>query len=145
MKIEKSETETYLITELDKLDPITVYVTNYSPGKGKIVIECYGKTWTTYWGGMGSESLQVFFQTCSNDYILNRLLTDCYETDFEEISKRSNHQIIAENDFELAMMATEMAEFFGDSWYMDIPQCLTSEYHYANRIVDVIKEAFKVD
>lgn len=53
MKITKQQTETYVLTDLDRLDPVTVYVTNYSIGKGKIVIDCFGDAWTSYWGGYG--------------------------------------------------------------------------------------------
>lgn len=36
MKTEKIQTETYVLTDLDRLDPVTVYVTNYKPGQGSM-------------------------------------------------------------------------------------------------------------
>lgn len=142
MKIEKRQTETYLLTDLKALDPVTVYVTNYEPGKGKVTIDCYGKSWTCYWGGMGETNLQEFFVGCDNSYILNKLLDETHQTDFEEIQRRSNGAICATTDVEIAMMATEMREHFGDDWYMDLPRCATSDYHYLGRIVDAVREAF---
>jgi hypothetical protein len=142
MKIEKIKTETYVLTDLDRLDPVTLYVTNYEKGKGKIVIECYGSSWSYYWGAMGNNNIQSFFVSCDDAYILNKLLNETTETDFEEIQRRSNGAICATTDVEIAMMAEDMAEHFGDEWYMDLPRCATVEYDYLGRIVDAIKEAF---
>lgn len=143
MKIEKRQTETYLLSDLDALDPVTVSVTNYELGRGKITIECYGKSWSTYWGGMGERTIQQFFLRCDNPYILDRFLAKTSETDYEEISRRSNGEICATSDVEIAMMASDMREHFGDDWYMDLPQRPTGEYSYVSRIVDAVKQAFK--
>lgn len=145
MKTMKAKTETYLLSELDRLDPVTVYVTNYEPGKGKIVIECYGKCWTHYWGGMSGKLLQEFFIGGDNEYLLGKLLVTTTETDFEKIeslAKDRGFDICATSDVELAMLAKEMYECFGPEWFLNLPSCETSESRYLGRIIDAIKLAF---
>ena len=145
MKTTKAKTETYLLSDIDKLDPVTVYVTNYTPGQGKIVIECYGSAWAYFWGGMGENNLQEFFIESSNDYILGKLLEETRQTDFDEINEvaqKRGFSICVSSDVAVAMQSQEMAECFGDEWYMDLPRCKTTEYDYVNRIVNAIKSAF---
>lgn len=146
MNIEITKTDTYLLTDIDGLDPVTVYVRNYAPERGKIVIECFGKAWSYYWGGMGDRTLQEFFISCDNPYILGKLLKDTTETDFEKINNKLNWKGInvhVENDVEVAMHTLEMEECFGPDWYFDIPQCKTADYEYLGRIIDVVKTAFR--
>lgn len=145
MQIDKRDTETYVITDLDGLDPITVYVTNYEPGKGKIVIQCYCDSWVNYWGGMGGMNLQQFFCSCDNGYILRKLLKKTHETDFDKVTEaagRRGYDISVTNDVELAMQCDEMVKCYGPDWYMDLPQRKTNEYHHLERIVNVIKSVF---
>ena len=145
MKIEKQQTETYVLTDITSLDPITIYINNICKGKGKITIECYGRAWTNYWGGMGDQSIQEFFCGANNDYILGKFLSKTDETDFDEISRQSNGAINATSGIELAMMQSEMIEHFGGDWYMDLPTCKTAEYKYLSRIIDAVKEAFQIE
>lgn len=143
MKIEKRSTDTYVLTDIDRLHPVTVYVTNYNSGKGKIVIECYGDAWVNYWGAMGDRNLQEFFISCDNGYILNNLLKETQETDYDEIEKITGGEVCVSTEFELAMAFDTLREILGQDWYMDIPRCATSEYNYLGRIVDAIKIAFR--
>jgi len=147
MKVIKRETETYHITDVVRLDPVTAYVTNFSSDAGKITIDCFGKAWSCYWAAMGSRTLQEFFISCDNDYILNALLSgNTMQTDFDEIEKLARQKgisISGASDVEIAMQADDMTECFGDDWYMDLPTCHTSDYNYVGRMVDAIREAFK--
>ncbi len=127
---------------------MTVFVMNYKPGAGKIVIECFGKAWAYYWGGMSGKTLQQFFITCDNGYILNKLIANTQQTDFDEINRVAQDKGLAlhvESDVEVAMQPEDMVECFGADWYMDLPQCYTTEYHYLGKVVDVIKEAFSAE
>ena len=87
MNTEKKQTETYVVTGWDRLDAVTVYVTNYKQGQGKLVIECYGEAWAHYWSHMGENTLQQFVLGAENDYILGKLLKDTHQTDFDEINE----------------------------------------------------------
>lgn len=146
MEITKQEVDTYVLAGLERLDPVTVYVTNYEPGKGKIVIECYGKAWSCFWGGMSGRNLQAFVLTCNNDYILGKMVEETTQRDFDkinEIARKSGHSFSVESEVEIAMMQNEMEECFGSEWYTDLPTCKTSEYNYLDRILDAVKAAFK--
>ena len=139
------KTKTYVLTDLDRLDPVTMYTTNYAPGQGKIVIECYCSSWAAYWGGMGESTLQEFLLTCENDYILGKLLKQTRQTDFDEVNEiahKRGFSLTVTSDFEVAMQAEDMSECFGPGWCIDLPQCNTSEYEYVGRILNAIKAAF---
>lgn len=73
MKIEKSTVKKLTITGAPALDPITVYTDDIGPHQGKITIECYGKSWSAYWGGCGNEGVAAFLIACNADYIANCL------------------------------------------------------------------------
>jgi hypothetical protein len=73
MKIDRSKVEKLTITGAKALDPITVYAEDIGPRQGKVTIECYGKSWSAYWGGCGDKGVAVFFRSCSDDYIANCL------------------------------------------------------------------------
>lgn len=146
MEIQKTQTETYVLKDLEKLDAVTVYVTNYKRGAGKIVIECFGKSWANTWMAMGDRTIQEFFASSSNDYILNKLIGNLDRTDFDEIERIADSkgfEIVATSDFELAMQASDLEKCFGVEWYMGLPKCRTEECNYLERIVDSIKMAFE--
>lgn len=148
MKVINRHTYTYILTGLEGLDPITVYVTNYKLGQGKVVIECFGDAWAHYWGAMGENTLQEFFVSCNNDYILNKLLKTTTQTDFDQINSIGNsrgYSFEVTSDVEVAMQAEDMAACFGTEWFLELPTCNTSEYNYVSKIVDQIKKAFTME
>lgn len=147
MNTEKRQTETYIITGFVDLDAVTVYVTNYKLGQGKMVIECYGQSWAHYWHAMGEQTLQEFVLKAENEYLAGKLIRgDTQQTDFDEINelahKRGFPNICVTSDVEVAMEAREMSLCFGPDWYMDLPRCHTTEYHYLGRILNAVKAAF---
>ena len=145
METTKKQTETYVILKVKGLDPITVYVTNYSAGEGKIVIECYGDAWAHYWPAMGECSLQDFFSSADNDYLLTKLLSETKQTDFEGISEALQERgfdTCVTSDAEIAFCDKEMRECFGADWYMDLPRCHTADYKWLGKIINAIKWAF---
>lgn len=79
MKIERSKVEKMTITGAKSLDPITVYAEDIGPHQGKVTIECYGKSWSAYWGGCGDKGVAAFFRSCSEDYIAN-----CFDRGIED-------------------------------------------------------------
>lgn len=66
---------TMLTITTEFLDPIRVFLQDYEPGKGRITIECWGRAWSAYWGGMAGGTLSQFVPTCGPDYIVNCLIT----------------------------------------------------------------------
>lgn len=96
MNIEKSTVTKLLITGAPALDPITVFLEDIEPRRGKIIIECYGKSWSSYWGGMGSNTIAQFF--CSMDeHYLAKNLSDIHAdiVDGDSIKDGAFRQIIA--------------------------------------------------
>ncbi len=57
------------ITGSPALDPIRVITQDLGPGQGRIIIECYGQAWSTYWPGMGNLNIRQFFTECDTDYL----------------------------------------------------------------------------
>ncbi len=73
MKIEQSTAIKLRLTEIESLDPVTVFLEDYVAGKGKIVIECYGKSWSSYWGAMSGRTIAQFFCSCDAGYLISNL------------------------------------------------------------------------
>lgn len=71
MKIESSTVTKLLISGLERLDPISVFLEDFEPKRGKITVSCYGQNWSAFWGGMW-EGLTVgqFFCELNDDYII---------------------------------------------------------------------------
>lgn len=77
LKIEKIQPVSLLISGAPKLDPVTVIMQDYGPGKGKLILECYSEAWAAYWGAMGNRSLVQFVLGADTDYLANRLTRSC--------------------------------------------------------------------
>lgn len=86
MKTETTQITKLLISDLMgepyKLDPVTVIIEDlgvraeigdHKTRQGKIIIECYGRSWTAYWGSMGDRTVAQFFNDCNADYLIGCL------------------------------------------------------------------------
>lgn len=86
LQVERSTVTKLVITGAPRLDPITVFLEDfglrdcghegspdYKTGAGKITINCWGKSWNAYWGGMGPRTVSEFVVNCGWDYVLNCL------------------------------------------------------------------------
>lgn len=74
MKVEESTIRVLTIHDAPKLDTITVVLQDVAPHHGRLIIECWGSSWTAYWGGMGDRTLAEFVTSCGADYIFGKLL-----------------------------------------------------------------------
>jgi hypothetical protein len=71
LKIEHSTVTKLVISGAPNLDPITVFLEDLAPCKGKITVSCWGKSWTAYWGGMWDGlSIGQFFCELNTSYII---------------------------------------------------------------------------
>ncbi len=95
MKIEQSTALKLILSDMDKLDPVTVFVEDFSKGKGKITIECNGESWSSYWGGMGGRTMSEFFSDCSAEYLVNNLAPQIekLEPDYDEYGKEMRQKV----------------------------------------------------
>ena len=97
MNIEESKITKLKLTDIKRLDPVSVFVDDIEPGKGKITIECYGKSWSSYWGGMSGGTISSFFLSADSDYLANRMWDhskDQYEPDFDGVQKRVRETVV---------------------------------------------------
>ena len=72
MKIETSTVMSLKISEVERLDLINVFLEDMNKGKGRIIVECYGKVWTMYWGAMGDRTIKQFFIEAPIEYIVEK-------------------------------------------------------------------------
>lgn len=71
MNIETSTVTKLLITGAEDLGPISVYLEDFEPCKGKITVSCFHKTWHAYWGGMwDGVNVAQFFCKLNEAYII---------------------------------------------------------------------------
>ena len=67
----------FIISDVQALDPVTVILKD-DDGKGKVIIECYGESWSTYFGGIGSKSLLSFVSGLNSGYLEDRLISNAF-------------------------------------------------------------------
>jgi hypothetical protein len=75
MRVESVSTEVQALRIFDapKLDPVFVVLHDAGAGCGRLVIECYGRAWSAWWGAMGDRRLRQFITDCGADYLVARL------------------------------------------------------------------------
>ena len=67
----------FVIEEIEALDPITVILKG-EIGSGKLLVECYGESWSTYFGGTGDKTLLQFISGINSEYLGNRLISNTF-------------------------------------------------------------------
>jgi hypothetical protein len=72
MRTEVAKTEAFTIFDADGFDPILVVFQDLGDGRGRLLLECYGWAWGSYWGAMGT-TVRDFVDQCGVDYIVNRM------------------------------------------------------------------------
>lgn len=168
MQITKSTIEKLTITGVERLDSIAVMAENFGEGQGKVTITCFNDCWSYYWGAMGKGTLQRFFITCDNGYLIGKLAQGVEATirsdDEDDMTTSLRYEIISRrrrDDFgkDDARRLYDDAdrptdgygnadpdlhyEVFGDEWWYSLPQIKNPKYEYLCRIIDTVKAAFK--
>jgi hypothetical protein len=164
MKVEKTEVTQIKITGGDRLDPVTVFLEDYELGQGKITIECYGKSWSSFWGSMGKNTISSFFCSCDEHYIaknLSRISSTVEDLDgLGDFARKSILEYRKEGDLEshearalydlcenidgcddLHYIESEMHEIFGPEWWYRVPTVTNPDYEYLCRIIFCVQEA----
>ena len=57
----------------DGLDPVTVYVEQFEESSSRIIVQCYARAWTAYWGAHGKNSVEQFVSNCNAEYVADNL------------------------------------------------------------------------
>lgn len=74
MQISKTVVTKLYLSEMARLDPISVFLEDHEPGKGKIVIECFGSSWAATWSAMGKRrNVASFFCDSDAEYLIGSL------------------------------------------------------------------------
>lgn len=95
MQIERTIVTKLTISGVPRLDPISVFLEDIAPRRGKIIIECFGKSWSSYWGGMGDRNIAQFFCACDEHYLAKNLANITAEiTDGDSIKDGALRQIV---------------------------------------------------
>lgn len=174
MKVERHKIESIRIGGIKNLDPITVYLHDIAPRQGKITIECYGQSWSAYWGGMGDCNIAAFFCGCDNGYLIGNLAggIQSHVMDYDNLDqhlcrkvleRRRSEELTADHARELwdDLIDTDMdgktllhsafgnevcTALFGEDWYLacPLPVVENPDYIYLSRIVDAVKAALKL-
>lgn len=165
MKVERTEVTKLLLTEVERLDAVTVILEDMGPRRGKIIIECFGKSWSAAWGGMGERSISEFVTGCDNCYLignlapslkseqtaedeltehaLNHISERCKAGDLEaDEAEKLRDTIVSERCecLEVAEDGDILQQVYGDEWWYSLPEEPNPDYVYLDRIVTAVKE-----
>lgn len=171
MKIEESQVRRLTISEVPSLDPIRVMLEDIGPGQGRINIECWGKSWANFFGGMGERTIAQFFVSCDEHYLAGKL-GDSIEADIfdpDGLYERAVREIIKERrkwfmgreearrkyddaeqlrnietEADAWSKASTLVEYFGDDWHCALPTKPNPDYTYLCRIIKTVQDALKV-
>jgi len=96
MKIQVTEVEKILISDVENQDNISVYFEDFGPGQGHVIIKQYCECWESFWGGCGEDGIKAFFLRCDASYLTKKLVKHdrMSEPDIEETKKKIKRSII---------------------------------------------------
>ena len=75
MEVEQFKVTKIEITDVEKHDPIRVYLEDDNQGRGRLTITEWGEAWTAYWPSM-SGPLVDFIIRNNNGYLIRHLSTN---------------------------------------------------------------------
>ena len=93
----------------ENLDPIAVYIEEFSPTSSRMTVQCYAQAWTAYWGSHGERGVEAFVIGCNAEYLADNLtwgnngrLTKKYEkhglTYLRRIAKAIQAEFLAQQE-----------------------------------------------
>lgn len=173
MQVKRSTVEKIRIEDINeshRLDPVEVIIENYGSGAGKIIITCWGESWTGFWGSMGG-TIEEFFQRVSNDYLIDKMSdyrSELPDRDrdpeflFGEIIRQRREQILDKEEARVAFDYVRYCnpdretlcntrtpeelrclEGIDEPWYFNWPRKNNHKYEYLSRILDLVREVIK--
>ena len=168
MKLAVTKTTDLSMTDIAGLDPLTVFLENFAPGRGGITIKCAGKSWSTGWGAMGGRTVEQFFVSCDDDYLigcLSSIRPDIAVTDSDKLEPWLRGEIVKMrrakdlkkdtardywNDAACIVITSSwcshselMEAVIGDDWWHFLPTVENPEFTYLTRIVRTVREGLR--
>ena len=170
MKIATETVQKLIITGVQSLDPIAVYLEDQGPECGKVTITCFNDSWSYFWGAMGKgNTIRSFLLKCDEHYLAGKFAPglDAEEVHLEGIVEHTRKEILAQrrrddmpksearkfwdeaDELDGAVDSRAlfdrhgeiMFEVFGDEWWYCLPQRPNHKYEYLCRIINTVKEA----
>lgn len=168
MQIEIKQLQTLRITNVEGLDPLTVTLENFEPGKGKITLECWGEAWSASWNAMSGDTVEAFFCRADDDYLAKNLhrgidrtlddlegLQDWVKADIIDRRKSGDlGKVNARELFDIAedklscvdsleSVADYMHPLLGDEWWYGLPSKPNPQYEYLCLIIQTARNALQ--
>lgn len=169
MRIVEKSIRQITIDMVSGLDPIRVVLEDIGPGKGRINIECYSKSWVSYWGAMGDRTISEFIASCGEHYLAGKL-SDIPSEIFDDegliatlkkdlLQQRRSSELSKDEARELfdEIETTEfpqtidglwhthydlLQKIIGDDWWNRMPTKENPAYAYLCRVIRTVKAAF---
>ena len=158
-----------VISGIERLDTVALYLEDTGPGAGKATITCFNDSWSYYWGSIGTTSLAKFLLQADNNYLAHKFSSGLTERipDMNALAAEGRKKVVAMrkqrelDDYEARTLFNEcdeianrdqvdqcppelMQEVFGDEWWMvDAPSKPNPDYEYLCRILNAVKAALK--
>jgi hypothetical protein len=169
MKIEERKIVKIKLTDLDALDPVTVFIEDHEKGKGEITFKCYGKSWSYYWGGMGDCDVSEFILSTNVSYIANCVWDhsqSMQEPDGDAANNLVRKMVCKSRRDDLGLSKELARELYDtDGWgefmpkhpyedcfkdfaenslcEIDVPDKYTSDYLYLTRVIEAIQAGLR--
>ena len=171
MKVERSQVTKLVITDVERHDPIHVYLEDYGDNQnGRVTISEWGNSWSCFWGSMGS-SLVEFIQSINNHYWIGKLdsnLISEIDADNDANAEYAKKQVIKlRNDNEIdkyeareywdlieesgnvkddccnSFIGDKLTTLFDDAWHGDWPTIPNPQYLRMESRLNAVREALK--
>ncbi|MEN6549987.1 MAG: hypothetical protein ABFE07_28420 [Armatimonadia bacterium] len=87
MQVRNVTVQAFTVEDVKGLDPLLVVLQDDGPGKGRLLVECFGEAWSNYWGAMGENTtVASFVLEAGIDYLESKM-----QSPFENRRKRSQY------------------------------------------------------
>lgn len=168
MQVSVTHTTKIVLTQLARLDPVTIYLDNPMLGRGKITIECFRKSWSSSWPSMGGRRVEEFFISCDDEYLASSLSTCSSHIPVTEPSALCDYlrpMIIQQrragelekkqarrfwNEADTITLTSDycsntelMYDVLGDDWWLSLPQKENPDYNHLVRIIQAVREGLR--
>ena len=163
MKLKRTTVEKLVLTDIPDLDPVSVFLEDYGPHRGKVTIECFGKAWSYFWTGMGDHSVGDFFCSCDNHYLSKKLAPGVDSTVLDDdgliehakkhIIEQRREDYLSKDEARTLYDSTDnlfredhehMYEIYGDEWWDCGPRVPNYEWEYLGRILNAAKAGIEL-
>lgn len=171
MKVQETTATKLVISDVERLDPISVYLEDLGPERGKVTITCFNESWSYFWGAMGKgNDIRRFFLSCDEHYLAGKFASsldsavddpDALATTAKKyiVKLRRDDNFSKETARDLWGLAEElpsiyaqmdgkndnyydaMYRIFGDEWWYEVPKKPNHKYEYLCRIINTVKAA----